>query len=85
MTLEEQTKLIDDLIRENSDVTIKEFIELKCELEGIQNAPKAKVKKGPTVQEVIDERERMLLDQPKPIYKTRHDERKYYHRFSFRR
>lgn len=85
MTLEEQTKLIDDLIRENSDVTIKEFIDLKCELEAIHNAPQPKVKKGPTVHEVIDERERMLLDQPKPVYKTTHDERKYYHRFSFRR
>jgi hypothetical protein len=35
MTLEEQTKLIEDLIKENPDSTIKDFLELVKEIDKI--------------------------------------------------
>lgn len=35
MTLEDQTKLIEDLIKENPDSTIKDFLELVNEIDGI--------------------------------------------------
>jgi hypothetical protein len=35
MTLEDQTKLIEDLIKENPDTTIKDFLELAREIDKI--------------------------------------------------
>lgn len=37
MTLCERIKLIDEMIRENPDVTIKDYLQLKRDLEGIKN------------------------------------------------
>lgn len=84
MTLEEQTQLLNDLIRENTDVTIKEFLSVMAEIEAIRkNAPKPK--KGPTVEEVIEAANKILAEKPKPIYKTTEAERKYYQALRIRR
>lgn len=39
MTLADRIKLIDDMIRENPDVTIKDYIELVGEVRKIASAP----------------------------------------------
>lgn len=38
MTLIEEQKLIDDMIKENPDTTIKDFLELKSEITGIEKS-----------------------------------------------
>lgn len=37
MTIEYQIKMIDDLIAENSESTVKDFAELKKDIEAIEN------------------------------------------------
>lgn len=83
MTIEEQTKLINDLIHENADATIKDFMSVMSEIEAVRRtAPRRQT--VPTVEQVIEAANRILAEKPKPVYKATQKERKYYHTFRFR-
>lgn len=69
MTLADKTKLINDLIRENPDATIKDFLECMVELTGI-----ARAAPPPTIEETITAAEE-VLKKSRGRWKT--DERKY--------
>lgn len=43
MTLRDRTKLIDDLIKENRDATIKDYLDITEEVMHIQQAPAVKI------------------------------------------
>jgi hypothetical protein len=42
MTLDEQTSLIDQMIHENPDYTIRDFLNLKAEIESVESSMKIK-------------------------------------------
>jgi hypothetical protein len=42
MTLDEQISLIDQMIRENPDYTIRDFLNLKAEIESVEGSMKIK-------------------------------------------
>lgn len=83
MTLEDQKKLIDEMIAENTDATIKEFMELKAEIQGIIQAVPENI--STHVEKCNENTEGLknfgtVNDKPnvQPKYKTTKTERKYY-------
>lgn len=76
MTLEEQNHLINDLIRENPDTTIKDFLDLKTEISGI-----AAITPKPTIEEAIIAVEVVVNKEKR---RRRDQERKYGQTYKFR-